>query len=184
MLQELFRNVKIKMLVSVLCPGCWAGWPGQRMPQLPGSSVATYKGKLPTPAMPLQVLGELARHPHGARFRRLSQELEEHAAALHGPMVWKMRQWFAEPGARGRRAGGAVWAPSFACTTPAWQAASVAGQLAQPMPLSGFCCLQGSRSSTIPWRGCSPTSSPPLSAARRPPARWASCTACTGRRSR
>ncbi|KAL4427705.1 hypothetical protein ABPG75_001794 [Micractinium tetrahymenae] len=45
-----------------------------------------------------QVLGELARHPHGARFRRMSQELEEHAAALHGPVVWKMRQWFAEPG--------------------------------------------------------------------------------------
>ena len=46
-----------------------------------------------------QVLGELGRHPHGARFRRMSQELEEHAAALHGPVVWKMRQWFVEPGA-------------------------------------------------------------------------------------
>ncbi|EFN60006.1 hypothetical protein CHLNCDRAFT_133173 [Chlorella variabilis] len=45
-----------------------------------------------------QVLCELARHPHGARFRRIAQELEEHAAALHGPVVWKMRQWFAEPG--------------------------------------------------------------------------------------
>ncbi|PRW60315.1 Negative elongation factor D [Chlorella sorokiniana] len=45
-----------------------------------------------------QVLCELVKHPHGARFRRLAQELEAHAAALHGPVVWKMRQWFAEPG--------------------------------------------------------------------------------------
>lgn len=45
-----------------------------------------------------QVLAELARHPHGARFRRIAQELEQCAAAAHGPVVWKMRQWFAEPG--------------------------------------------------------------------------------------
>jgi hypothetical protein len=54
---------------------------------------------IPPPLPPAQVLFELAKHPRGARFRRLSQELEEHAAALHGPVVWKMRQWFAEPGA-------------------------------------------------------------------------------------
>ncbi len=50
------------------------------------------------PALRMQVLGELAKHFNGARFRRIAQELEEHAAALHGPVVWKMRQWFAEPG--------------------------------------------------------------------------------------
>ena len=55
-----------------------------------------------------QVLGELGRHPHGARFRRMAQELEEHAAALHGPVVWKMRQWFVEPGALA--CAGLLWA--------------------------------------------------------------------------
>lgn len=44
------------------------------------------------------LLRELARHPAGARFRRLSQELELAAAAAQGGMVWRMRQWFLEPG--------------------------------------------------------------------------------------
>ncbi len=194
-----------------------------------------------------QVLGELARHPHGARFRRLSQELEEHAAALHGPLVWKMRQWFVEPGARRGGAPGGPWATTrlagsawlaSASRPPRLHAARVSrapahaqpalldlcatriGQQAHLCPfvpsrtrtptgnllgtvcpraahlpvaplcdterLGPACCrfLQASRSSTTPWRGCSPTCWPPLSAAHLPPARWASCTACSGRKSR
>lgn len=129
------------------------------------------------------MLCELAKHAHGARFRRLAQvctkecwallcacaispfaaaayvlalqqlvqlvlfvmsslpiaplqELEAHAAALHGPVVWKMRQWFTEPGAPGclvalqrvaLRAGAAwhasaVWLSLFGAT-PAGQPA-------------------------------------------------------------
>ncbi|GAB4822406.1 hypothetical protein N2152v2_009452 [Parachlorella kessleri] len=44
------------------------------------------------------LLRELSRHPRGARFRRLSQELELHAAAQQGGVVWRMRQWLQDPG--------------------------------------------------------------------------------------
>ena len=71
--------------------------PPTRHPCQPGR-LASRSACGPDPAALPQVLCELARHPHGARFRRITQELEEHAAALHGPVVWKMRQWFAEPG--------------------------------------------------------------------------------------
>lgn len=40
-----------------------------------------------------QMLTALGRHPRGARFRRLAQELEAHAAAAAGPVVWQMARW-------------------------------------------------------------------------------------------
>eukprot|EP00193_Tetraselmis_chui_P015289 CAMPEP_0177771694 /NCGR_PEP_ID=MMETSP0491_2-20121128/11758_1 /TAXON_ID=63592 /ORGANISM="Tetraselmis chuii, Strain PLY429" /LENGTH=165 /DNA_ID=CAMNT_0019289319 /DNA_START=6 /DNA_END=500 /DNA_ORIENTATION=+ len=40
------------------------------------------------------VVRELGRHPHGARFRRLSQELERLAAEQHGALVWRMNRSF------------------------------------------------------------------------------------------
>lgn len=44
------------------------------------------------------LLGELSKHPRGGgRFRRLSQELELHAAAQQGGVVWRMRQWLQDP---------------------------------------------------------------------------------------
>ncbi|EIE24527.1 hypothetical protein COCSUDRAFT_40900 [Coccomyxa subellipsoidea C-169] len=42
-----------------------------------------------------QILTELGQHPRGSRFRRLSQELEAHAAAQRGAIVWQMHAWFA-----------------------------------------------------------------------------------------
>ena len=41
------------------------------------------------------MLTALGRHPRGARFRRLAQELEAHAAAAAGPVVWQMARWYA-----------------------------------------------------------------------------------------
>ena len=40
-----------------------------------------------------QMLTALGRHPRGTRFRRLAQELEAHAAAAAGPVVWQMARW-------------------------------------------------------------------------------------------
>ncbi len=39
------------------------------------------------------MLTQLARLPGGARFRRLSQELELHAAKPQGHVVWQMHFW-------------------------------------------------------------------------------------------
>ena len=41
-----------------------------------------------------QLLTHLGRHPKGARFRRLSQELQLHAASQRGPIVWRMQPLF------------------------------------------------------------------------------------------
>ncbi len=41
------------------------------------------------------MLTALGRLPRGARFRRLAQELEAHAAAQAGPVVWQMARWCA-----------------------------------------------------------------------------------------
>ncbi len=43
------------------------------------------------------MLMQLARLPRGARFRRLSQELELHAAKLKGQIAWQMHFWWAAP---------------------------------------------------------------------------------------
>lgn len=40
-----------------------------------------------------QMLTALAAHANGARFKRLSQELEAHAATQQGPLVWQMHAW-------------------------------------------------------------------------------------------
>ena len=40
-----------------------------------------------------QMLGALAQHPNGARFRRLAQELELHAGKRWGAPVWQMHAW-------------------------------------------------------------------------------------------
>ncbi len=42
-----------------------------------------------------QMLTALAAHAKGARFKRLSQELEAHAALQQGPAVWQMHAWCA-----------------------------------------------------------------------------------------
>ena len=42
-----------------------------------------------------QILTELGQHMRGTRFRRLSQELEAHAAAQRGAIVWQMHAWCA-----------------------------------------------------------------------------------------
>ena len=39
------------------------------------------------------MLTQLARLPRGARFWRLSQELELHAAKLQGQIAWQMHFW-------------------------------------------------------------------------------------------
>ena len=39
------------------------------------------------------LLTQLGRLPGGARFRRLSQELEAHAARAHGTIAWQMHFW-------------------------------------------------------------------------------------------
>ena len=41
------------------------------------------------------MLTQLAQLPRGARFRRLSQELELHAAKLQGQIAWQMHFWCA-----------------------------------------------------------------------------------------
>ncbi|BDA42837.1 Negative elongation factor D [Coccomyxa sp. Obi] len=47
-----------------------------------------------------QILTELGQHPRGSRFRRLSQELEAHAAKQRGAIVWQMHAWFAAKDSR------------------------------------------------------------------------------------
>lgn len=42
------------------------------------------------------MLTQLARLPRGARFRRLSQELELHTAKLQGQIAWQMHFWWAK----------------------------------------------------------------------------------------
>ena len=42
------------------------------------------------------MLTQLARLPRGARFGRLSQELELHAAKLYGQIAWQMHFWWAD----------------------------------------------------------------------------------------
>lgn len=42
-----------------------------------------------------QILTEMGQHPRGSRFRRLSQELEAHAAKQRGAIVWQMHAWCA-----------------------------------------------------------------------------------------
>ena len=44
-----------------------------------------------------QMLTALGRHAKGARFQRLSQELELHAARARGAAVWQMHSWCATP---------------------------------------------------------------------------------------
>ncbi len=46
-----------------------------------------------------QLLTRLGRHERGVRFQRLSQELEMHAATLHGAVVWRMHHFFVDSGA-------------------------------------------------------------------------------------
>ncbi|KAK9822993.1 hypothetical protein WJX81_003185 [Elliptochloris bilobata] len=55
-----------------------------------------------------QMLTALGRHPHGARFRRLAQELEAHATASAGPVVWQMARWFSPQDHRRGRAEAAA----------------------------------------------------------------------------
>ncbi|KAK9909351.1 hypothetical protein WJX75_000889 [Coccomyxa subellipsoidea] len=51
-----------------------------------------------------QILTEVGQHPRGTRFRRLSQELEAHAAAQRGAIVWQMHAWFAAKSSSGSEA--------------------------------------------------------------------------------